>query len=485
MKTKEFFRHIILLCTLSFMALSCNSSSNNDDNLTSDSVRISSFALAADSTMIDNLNTVFFTIDLRNGLIYNADSLPKGTNVKALAINLTTESASKVMLTTDDSTFNYLDNEKVKINFTQPVKARVVSFSGLKEMEYEIKVNVHKIDPDRFAWGDMQFSSLPGETRPSASRTVKFNDAIYCYTSRDTQYEVAITTTPESAWNITTLNLAFTPEWKSLRTAANKLYVLDTEGNMHSSSDGIVWEATGERYAAIIGYLGNTLLTLSHDGEQYYHDQYPRPEGYTPTPIADNFPVKGFSDMLTYNSPWLTSPQGMIVGGRTASGELTGSMWGYDGSTWAVLNDQITPREGAMLFSYVTFFVDDNWITTEMPAWYVIGGVNDTKALNDAWVTNNYGITWNKANQEMLFPDYITPRGYGSIILNEEPMGSNLAGWLTMPATCEYRHMPLYTSVEEQLVPYVYLFGGYTKAGTQLNEVWRGVINRLTFEPIP
>jgi hypothetical protein len=85
----------------------------------------------------------------------------------------------------------------------------------------------------------------------------------------------------------------------------------------------------------------------------------------------------------------------------------------------------------------------------------------------------------------MLFPDYITARGYGSIIMNEEPMGSNLAEWLTMPAPCEYRRMPLYTSVENQLVPYIYMFGGYTKGGTQFNEVWRGVINRLTFEPIP
>ena len=56
--------------------------------------------------------------------------------------------------------------------------------------------------------------------------------------------------------------------------------------------------------------------------------------------------------MLTYNSPWLTSPQGMIVGGRTANGQLTGAMWGYDGNSWAMLNDQLPVREGATFFSF-------------------------------------------------------------------------------------------------------------------------------------
>ena len=32
--------------------------------------------------------------------------------------------------------------------------------------------------------------------------------------------------------------------------------------------------------------------------------------------------------------------------------------------------------------------------------------------------------------------------------------------------------------------PYIYLFGGVAQNGYLLNNIWRGVINRLTFTPI-
>lgn len=485
MRTIKFFKYFLLLSVLLGITSSCNSNKKDEESLTSDSVRISAFSLKADSTLIDNLDKVFFTIDLEKGLIYNADSLPMGTNVSALVVNITTESASEVSITSAGETFNYLNEKDKKIDFNDPVIAKVVSFSGLKEMEYEIKVNVHNTQPDYFAWGDMQFSKLPGENKPTESRTVKFNETIYCFSTLNDTHSVATAAHPGDSWDIIELNLSFTPQWSTLKAATDNIYILDTDGNMYSSSNGIDWNTTGAKYANILGCLNNQVLTLTLDGEQYYHDIYPRPEGFTPYPAAKEFPVTGFSDMLTYDSAWLTSPQGMILGGRTASGQLTGAMWGYDGNSWAMLNDQITPREGAMFFSYVTFFIDDNWITTEMPAWYVIGGINDTETLGDSWVSNNYGITWTRANHEMIFPDYIAARGYASIIINEEPVGTSLSGWTTLPSTHEYRSLPLYSSADAQLVPYVYMFGGKTRIGSGFNEVWRGVINRLTFEPIP
>lgn len=32
--------------------------------------------------------------------------------------------------------------------------------------------------------------------------------------------------------------------------------------------------------------------------------------------------------------------------------------------------------------------------------------------------------------------------------------------------------------------PYIYIFGGLSDAGTLNDEVWRGVLNRLTFVPL-
>ena len=35
------------------------------------------------------------------------------------------------------------------------------------------------------------------------------------------------------------------------------------------------------------------------------------------------------------------------------------------------------------------------------------------------------------------------------------------------------------------LVPYIYMFGGEDSGGNLERQMWRGVINRLTFAPIP
>lgn len=483
----KIFRYIILFIASISILSACNSNKKEKFD-PSDSIRISAFSLVADSAVLKNLENVFFTIDLENGLIYNADSLPKGTDVSSLAMNITTDSASSIKITTIDTTFNYIENNKRKVNLNFPVYAEVVSRSGIYTKEYQIKVNVHQMESDRLSWGGVQYSTLPGTGNLTEQSTIQCNGLIYCYTKRDNQYYVATAAHPGDNWEITPLELTFTPQLQSLHAGNNTLYILDNEGALYTSTDGISWSATSNQYAAIIGYLDGKLLTLIQEGEQYYHDIYPRPEGYTPQPIAPNFPVSGHSDMLTYNSSWLTSPQGMIVGGRTADGTLTGSMWGYDGNKWALLNNTIPQREGATFFPYVTFFVDDYWVTTEMPTWFVIGGINEETALRDVWISNNYGVTWKEANSEMQLPGYILSRGYASAIICDEEFDNTIPSWSSidmMPIPQNYRRIITHSANDNTLVPYIYMFGGVSKDGFAYNQVWRGAINRLRFEPIP
>ncbi len=455
----------------------------------SDSVRVSAFTLSADTTILDNLNTVFFTIDLENGLIFNADSLPKGTNVSALAASITFEDAASAIITQKDTVdFDYVQSNKTKINFTSPVEMLVTSKSGKYTKKYTIQVNVHTVDADLLAWGGMSYSELPGTGTLKKQKTLKYKDVIYCFTQRGEQYQLAVAENPTENWEVNTITWNFTPDLHSLQASPEALYILDTEGNLYTSADGLSWNATGSTYTTLLGYWDNTLLTLSNINGTYCHDYYPRPEGYTPTPVASNFPISGMSDMLTYNSSWMTAPQGMIVGGRTANGTLTGAMWGYDGNRWAMLNNSVTPREGAVFFQYVTFLVDDNWVTTESTAWFIIGGQNDQSALRDVWVSSNYGVTWQKANRSMQLPGYIAPRAFASVIICDEPIENEAAHWMPLDLPqlpIGYAPQRMHSATAENLVPYIYMFSGLAKGGFTYDEVWRGIINRLKFEPIP
>lgn len=484
----KFIKYATLLL-LSLTMLSACKKDEEGKNIVSDSVRISAFSLKSDSTVLENLNNVFFTIDLEKGLIYNADSLPKGTKITKLRFNITTDSASEVNITNVDTTYNYLNNKEMTNNMFAPAYIEVVSRSRDYKKSYQLKVNVHKLDPDQLFWGGVQYASLPGKGTLKNQHTVKYQEHIYCFMTRDDKQMLAITTHPADEWQITELALDFTPNWQSLRAGDDIIGVLDNNNNLYTSTDGINWTNTGKSYAAIVGCMGSDILTLTKDGDNYYHDRYPQLEGFTPQPISAKFPIEGFSDMVFYNSPWLTSPQGMIVGGRTADGNLTGALWGYDGNTWALLNNQIPAREGASFFTYVTFFTDDYWVTSELPTWFVLGGLDEQKALRDIWVSNNYGITWQKSESTLMIPGYITDRGYASVVVCDEPVNTTYASWQSvdmLPIPQGYRQIPAYSSTEERLVPYIYMFGGrYSSSSNVYDQVWRGTINRLRFEPIP
>lgn len=488
-KMIKFIKHLALLLVTIGTFVACEKD-DNGKNVVSDSVRISAFSLKSDSTILENLENVFFTIDLENGLIYNADSLPKGTDVSALKFNITTENASAINITTidTDTAYNYLKHENKTNNLFAPANIEVVSKSGRFKKNYQLKVNVHKLDPDQMYWGGVQYSSLPGEGSLKAQQTVKYQELIYCFMTRDDKHLLATTTHPSHDWQITQLDLSFAPNWQSLRAGNEIISVLDNNNTLYTSIDGINWENTNKKYVSIVGCIGTEILTITQDGENYYHDKYPQPEGFTPQLISAKFPIEGFSDMVTYNSPWLTHPQCMIVGGRTADGNLTGALWGYDGNTWALLNNQISAREGASFFTYVTFFTDDYWVTSELPTWFVLGGLNEQSALRDIWVSNNYGITWQKAESTLMIPGYISSRGYASVVVCDEPANTTYATWQSvdmLPIPEGYRQIPAYSSTEERLVPYIYMFGGSYTIGKTYDQIWRGTINRLRFEPIP
>ena len=58
------------------------------------------------------------------------------------------------------------------------------------------------------------------------------------------------------------------------------------------------------------------------------------------------------------------------------------------------------------------------------------------------------------------------------------------AGWQSLRAGPEGNRYEVDGSVITWGCPYIFLFGGYQPDGTLSTNVWRGVLNRLTFAPI-
>ena len=95
---KRYISIYLVLALVAAMSLqSCNKKNDEPASTTTDydvyssaSTLVSSFGLKANTKILAHLDSVKFTIDQDRGIIYNADSLPRGTRINALLVDLST-----------------------------------------------------------------------------------------------------------------------------------------------------------------------------------------------------------------------------------------------------------------------------------------------------------------------------------------------------------------------------------------------------------
>ncbi|WP_302265615.1 DUF6242 domain-containing protein, partial [uncultured Duncaniella sp.] len=86
--TKRFPLYLTIALLISCFTAGCNDDTSDMAVLEGDyyNCSISSFSLSKDDSVLRALDSVFFSIDLINAEIYNADSLPKGTDIRKLVV---------------------------------------------------------------------------------------------------------------------------------------------------------------------------------------------------------------------------------------------------------------------------------------------------------------------------------------------------------------------------------------------------------------
>lgn len=498
----------LLSVTLLAMAMgSCDNETKEVIELSGDfsNCTVSSFALIKDDSVLAHLDSVFFSIDLVNGEIYNADSLPPGTKVDKLLVNIGTSSASGCDLTfricdTDrDTTISFISSPKDSINFADgPVRLKITSYDGLSSYEYNVRVNVHKQKPDTLYWADAEKKNLPTNiSDPTVEKTVVFDGKIYCLTGRDNTYTISYTDSPEE-WVSTSPSLPAGADIESFAATSDALYILDQYGDLYTSADGVNWNATGEYMNHIYGGHGDQLLGVRHQSDGWIHVSYPSGQMST---VPDGCPVSGTSQLVSYGTKWSSSLMTLMIGGRDIEGKLTGAAWGYDGKEWArISNVDLDPIENLSLFPYTTPRVNTlNWSVTERQALIAMGGrfegEEGEEVSNLVYISYDQGITWATASTYLQFaPEEPGFYGAQAIVWTKEMSvsRSNDVGWSSVTT----RKLPFWATpvdrggsrataaVDSWECPYIYLFGGYDADNQLRNAMWRGVILRFTYRPL-
>lgn len=477
-------RFIITGLIASGLICSCNKDSDDSEaevvlaDVGASSTIVSSFALKSNYKLLVGLDSVFFSIDQVNGRIFNADSLPMGTDVRKLQVSIgAPKSASSVEIIMPslydgrDTVINYLKNPNDSINFSQGgVMVRINSSNGNFERVYNVNVNVHKIKADSLQW-QTSSRTLPSTLSPraNAEKSVKLGDLHYCLTRNSGgQAQIAVSADPlNNQWDIKAATLPSDAMIESLCATSDALYILGGD-KLYKSTDGIDWTGTeSEGWTWLYGAYGDEVIGAKGAAWALY------PSGASGD-IPAAMPVKGTSALWTFTDEWFIDPQAIFAGGITAAGEYCGDAWGFDGTGWGRLTSRgsLPAAEGITLFPYFTYRSGNNkfYIITKHSCWIALGGKLSNGTVNTKVYTSlDNGVTWREAASNLQLPEAISPRYGASVILADKTFGT--------PSRA-------IAPITQWDAPYVILSGGYTSKGVLYNEQWTGIINRLTFKPL-
>lgn len=491
----------LLLCIFVASIVSCVDSTKSEPVTPSANVAVTSFKLAKDTSVLVNLDSIFFTINLNDSEVFNADSLPKGTNVRKMVVAIGHPIVSEAKLHVKDgtrmkdTTINYLTNPNDSIDFTGKVSLELVSEDKTATRTYSLKINVHNMKPDSLYWNQLARRDLPSYNYPIAQKTVEFDGKVYCLIAESNRYLMSTTTNIASnQWEKTTVDFDFTPDVKTLTATDDALYLLSGSGDLYKSTDGVSWSNCGTLFYSLQGGYENRLLGVLKINDEYWHDEYPRPNGYSPVRCDIDFPIRGTSPTITFTTEWSIRPQILMIGGVDIAGKVIGDAWGFDGTAWTKVSiAPIPPREGVALFPYFTFKTNKNrWTVTKLTTWIAIGGRNQGKDVSkDVYISIDGGLHWKKGDVLMQLPQYISPFANAqAIVANTTITARSYDNWqvinpLELPVWYMISKQGLSRGITQSWeCPYIYMFGGETYNGTLMNNIWKGVINRLSFKPL-
>ncbi|MDR1937881.1 MAG: DUF5018 domain-containing protein [Tannerellaceae bacterium] len=433
-------------CTMMLMA-SCL---NSDDITTTElkDAQISSLVLSHDS--VTDLKNVKFTIDQLQGLIFNKDSLPYGTQVNKVICTLTYAVGVNAIGVAQEAAGDTIWwNGTDSLDFSKPVKFFTTAYDGATQKTYTAWVNIHQENPDSMAWE--RYAALPANGADE-QKVVRYThqgaDAylMYVKASGANQLYYALTADAKNWSELPLTGLPGDTDLSQITPYENALYAPAATG-LYRSEDGADWTKPEDAplVKAILGVIKegrNTpslLATLVESDGSYIFAGMDREKQWTQGgAIPGGFPVSGFGSVSSnrMNSEYLT-----VVAGKDSQGQVLNTTWATSNATdWAVLSGErenfFEKKAGAMLAIY-----DDKF--------YLAGGINaEGKASKDIHYSVDNGVTWFPADSLKSFPEEYAARGYASVQVDADN--------------------------------YMLVFGGKTGNGAKpLNELWRGRINRL------
>ena len=451
-------KKILQLLSLGWLVFYLSSCVGNDlgyDDWNTSNCLISSFSLQSDS--IPELENVKFTIDQLNGLIYNKDSMPYGTEINWLVVcKVQFEGSWPSMIevyqaaTGDSTTWSIADS----LNFSDYVRFDVYSADAKATKRYFARLNIHQQVPDSMDW-TWSSNRLLGKA-VKEQKVIEWNNHYFMYIMTANGYELYRSpVTDKKTWiPVSLIGLAGkTLVLSQITEYEGLLFMHASDGSLYYSTNGSTWNMLSDQTPVIRTLLGtinsseqgktsSKLATIIEENNAWYFATFDINQQWEKgVAVPAEFPISGFGN-LNYESMFFWRL--LIVAGKDRYGRLSNAAWEtMTGLSWVCLTNNrkswFEKREGVMLTQY-----DENL--------FLIGGLNASNiASKDIYISRDKGISWALGDSLIVLPKTYKARGYASVLVDKNN--------------------------------FLLLFGGKeNNSANVLDEMWSGRINRLGFK---
>lgn len=276
---RKFHKSLLLLVMALFTFSSCLD--DEKETVYSDNCNITAFSLGSmkqshhlkgskgqDSIYYSVMSGSYFpmSINQRDLIIENRDSLPYGVQVNKVLTNCTFESIllhrpkDITGLEPADTAWVAYSN-KDSIDFTRPREFMVVAADGISVRRYTVKVNVHQMNFEETVWDSLEVSDVPCPAECQVRKmavlggniqvlTQSNDGSLQCYT-REAQ--------KVGAWKQQAITTPAAINLETLQTEGNMMYASTTEGSVLSSPNGYDW------HTRLAGAPALRLMGVSQD----------------------------------------------------------------------------------------------------------------------------------------------------------------------------------------------------------------------------
>lgn len=384
-----------------------------------------------------------FVINQKEGLIYNPDSLPVGTDVSKVVVSITADTQGIYVVAETDSLWEETDS----LNFEKPIQFKVMSEIGVFGRTYTAKINVHQQDPDSLYWQRLE-SNFSKNIRKQ--KAVYANKTIHVFAADDSG--ISMTQTNDGMlWSEPVVtNLPAETDHTSVMVWNDVFYIL-AGSELYTSTDGIDWAKveTTQRFSQL---LANIQTPYNHkivgvDADRHYIESEDGIVWNRYEEIPSDFPTGNYafaSYTLDTNEKFSKI---VLMGDAGLDADTTTTVW-------TQLN---TEHEWTELYlennTYACPKLENQGMILYNGDLYTFGGSGQLytaiDAFNRFYISQDNGISWKAVRSKFMFPSEFEA-------LYEEAEGN-------------YSYI-----VDEQHFIWI--------MWSQTGEVWRGRLNKLGFK---